>query len=341
LCLADVKYWSEHTDREVWTINLLNKKQIISDDDPRAVYGIDPKKANLILERFYPKDAVGVMVPVLTSSEEILSDDSMKYVQGFGKLKNKIDLNKEVGYVVGASAGDAWADNEYKYTKDASGKTISEKTDKFNKITLAGIETEVVDQYKYFIRTEFFKDSSKHIGYSDNTGNSYGKSEKHIISSVDFATLIQPWIGKGANNKHLPSFWFKTPREFRIGLLSGILDTDGSIAISNIGKNGKKNGQLQLNVCSNSIRLLQETKQLLLSLGVRSTVSFSKKTQADNDAWILSISSVDIQNIKHELNIAHASNKLALASLVPDSKSPAAVKTDNVLITADIIKYLV
>src|SRR5690606_17188166 len=63
--------------------------------------------------------------------------------------------------------------------------------------------------------------------------------------------------------------------------------------------------------------------------------------QADNDAWILSISSVDIQNIKHELNIAHASNKLALASLVPDSKSPAAVKTDNVPITADIIKYLV
>lgn len=317
--LADVKYYSVHEDREIWTVTTLNKRQIISDDDPRAVYGINPKE-DLTLKRFYPKDSMGVMVPYAKSIEKLAKEnEKIKTIKGFGKLNKEINLNKETGYVLGTLIGDGW----YDYIDG-----------KYKAVNLAGIEKTIIHQYENFLNKEIFI-NKVHI-YHQIMKDSYGRSEKYVISSTDFAKWVAPKIGKGAKNKHLPTFWFNAPKEFKIGLLSGLLDTDGSICLTN----GKKKQQLQINISSLSLRLLQETQQMLLSLGVSSKITFSKKTDAGNDFWILSISGVDIQNIKKELNIAHKKNIVALNSVIPDEKSASFIKTDLVPITSEILNYV-
>lgn len=300
--LATVAGWSIHKDREVWTITLHDKKQIIADDDPRAVYGLNE---DLEFVRNTPENSIGMFVPVL---KNIKSEVTIDKLSGFGKLKSEIQLNKQVGYVIGAIIGDGWYDiirNKYKG------------------VNLAGVEKEVVEQYKKYI-TKFFFEEPPHFGHRISL-HSYGKSEKTILSSVAFAEFIAPLVGKGAKNKHLPPFWFGAPRDFKIGLLSGLLDTDGCVSISY----GKEKPQLMINISSISLRLLQEIQHMLYTLEIGSRISFSKVTQADNDFWSLGISSVDIYKIRKELNIVHVSNKKAFTTdNPPNKKSSGYLRTD-------------
>lgn len=319
--LADVHGWSEHKDCEVWLVNLKNGRQVITDDDERAVYGLKPN--TLELTRSRPTDAIGMIVPVAKSTAALCNEnETIKSVKGSGALKAEIPLNKNVGYVIGALIGDGWYD-----TRDNYG------TPRPVAVNLAGIGKAVIAKYKSSLLDIFVQ--MPHIGHVIGT-ESYGRSEKHIISSTDYADLVAPLIGKGAKNKHLPPFWFKATRDFKIGLLSGLLDTDGSISVSN----GKNKPQLMINFSSISIRLLQELQQLLLTLNIRSRITFGKKTSANNDYWTLNISSVDFYRIKDEINTAHEKNIVALNSCKPDETAPSYVKTDKIPITDEIIKKL-
>ena len=309
--LADVSGWSIHKDRETWTISLKNKRQIISDDDPRAVYGIDSD--TLKYKRSTPKDSLGRLVPYSKSIIDISNSNNITEIHGYGRLKEIINLNKDFGYFVGACVGDGWVDVR-------KNKPIV--------VNLAGIEKTIIKKYSKIANSLFIKGC--HVGHRINK-NSYGKSEKHIISSVDLASLILPMIGKGAKNKHLPPFWFSAPRNFKIGLLSGLLDTDGSISISN----GKKKPQLMANISSISIRLLQEVQQLLLSLNISSSIS-TGKTPKGEPFWSLGISSIGISNIKNELCNVHEKNIKNLNSITPNSESPAYIRMDLVPFNAEI-----
>jgi len=307
--LADISGWSIHKDREMWIVNLHNKQQILTDDDERAVYGILP--GTLEWARRRPKESEGMLVPVIKDMSDLAyKHENFKTVPSTGgrMIDGNIDLNKELGYIIGALIGDGWVDRN------------STKTG-YVAINLAGIEKSVVKQYKEFI-SKLFKEPP-HFGFNKSL-KSYGESEKHILASVDCANFIAPLIGSGAKNKHLPAFWFGAPRDFKLGLLSGLLDTDGSICITN----GKAKPQLQANISSISLRLLQECQQLFLSLGIHSRISFSKKTSTGNDFWILCPSSVELYKLKDELILAHEENISALNTCQPNEESSAYVKND-------------
>lgn len=77
---ADAKYWSKHYDREIEIVNLADGSQIITDNDPRAVYGITKEnfnKKNYIFERFTPTEAYkqNVLVPKSKESFFIKATD--------------------------------------------------------------------------------------------------------------------------------------------------------------------------------------------------------------------------------------------------------------------------
>ena len=64
---AAVQSWSVHRGKEVEIVTLDNGKQIITDDDPRAIYGIAKNATSLQPQRFTPSEALknGVLVPVV------------------------------------------------------------------------------------------------------------------------------------------------------------------------------------------------------------------------------------------------------------------------------------
>ena len=312
IVLTEAKGWSFHKDQEVWTIDLSDKSQIISDDDPRAVYGIDPE--TLQMGRWRPEESIGKLVPKSDYLTKFSNKPSKLYCTGSGRLKSKIELKEETGSLV----GDGWVD-------------VVKNTPKA--VNLAGIEKSCFKAYKKALLAIFKK--APHIGHSISTG-SWGDSEKRILSSTDFATWVLPLIGKGAENKHLPPFWFSAPEKFKWGLLSGLLDTDGSISANK----SKKKDQLQANISSTSLRLVQETQHLLRTLGIRSRISFSKKTDSGKDFWILSISAPDLKKHKDNLCIAHKANRKCLDEVEVEQNSKSAMRNDYVPFNRDIFDYV-
>lgn len=67
---AAVQSWSVHRGKEVEIVTLDNGKQIITDNDPRAVYGIAKNATSLQPQRFTPSEALknNVYVPVVHGS---------------------------------------------------------------------------------------------------------------------------------------------------------------------------------------------------------------------------------------------------------------------------------
>jgi hypothetical protein len=104
------------------------------------------------------------------------------------------------------------------------------------------------------------------------------------------ASFMSDMIGHGAQGKHLPRFFMSAPLEFRQGLLAGLMDTDGSISVSN----GKKKPQLMASFTSVSLRLVQETMLLAKSLGIFGRITpFTYRDK--RKAWLLNFSTMDVK----------------------------------------------
>lgn len=317
--LADVYTWSVHRNNEVCLVHLANGRTIYTDDDPRAVYGIDP--VTMEFTRSRPGEADSIIVPCVRSTEHLYPGDVTEYkmhkctgdTYGF---VNVLQLNSDVGYFFGATAGDGWAchdkDKTVRYDFSSS---IEEVTDRVKACTQMFFNTDITDKWGTF-----------------KTKDSHGESYTHRLACSSLAAIVARCNGRRAENKHLPPFWRRTSRSFRLGLLSGLLDTDGSVCILK----GKKKHQLSASVNSNSLRLIRETQELLRSLGVNSTASFSKKTSKNKDNWILNISSVDLYGIKDDLMCAKPLIAESFAEAPgPREDSPGAVRMDRVPISPE------
>lgn len=110
-------------------------------------------------------------------------------------------------------------------------------------------------------------------------------------------------IGEGAGNKHLPPFWVFGNEEFRVGLLAGLLDTDGSISVSN----GKDRPQPMVNYATTSRVLAEEVALLCASLEVRANARVHAGRQKNE--YCVTISTPDVQAFADELPIRHSAKR--------------------------------
>jgi hypothetical protein len=249
--------WSKHTDREIETVELVSGKQLVTDDDPRAVYGLNDK---LEFVRSRPKDAVGMWVPVghhLDFVEKTSSKlmNNRHTVKGHF-LKNELTLTEQNGRVIGTLAGDGWAIISHGEIKG---------------VALASVTPEVAIQLEKDLK-DWCEEPIPMSEPIHRIGGTFGEnvqSTRYTFNSKNLGIFVHEMIGSKAQNKHLPTFFLTGPFEFRLGILAGLLDTDGSIAVSN----GKKNPQTMINFTSVSLRLCQEITWLSKSLGVHATIS--------------------------------------------------------------------
>lgn len=103
---SDVKCWSKHKSRFIEIVTLSNGLQIITDNDPRAVYGLTPemlvqevyhgKKPNFKYQRFTPTDALkkGLYIPC-KYDEAITPTDGYEPPEYLTKEQLKI-INKNI-----------------------------------------------------------------------------------------------------------------------------------------------------------------------------------------------------------------------------------------------------
>lgn len=289
--MCQVKYWSVHRGKSVEIVNLEDGRQIITDNDLRAIYGVPKNGETIIPSRFTPSEAMDrkVLVPVVDDS---LANEvkGMFYCFGDGQIHDKTDvmsvpLDFNFGQFVGVMAGDGWVSSvNQAHLSDAEGFNIGFVTEylkgsAFPNMTVARYESK---------KTEGDGRYGDTVLYRLNLGsNWYCECMKELFDGHRDETT------SGSANKRLPLWYQFAGRDFILGVVNGLIATDGTVCISH----GKGKPQLQVAFSSTSLRLVREFKRCCQLLGVKSSISFSKHTSGGNTSWLCSVSTVDAKKM--------------------------------------------
>lgn len=342
---ANVACWSKHYSREIEIVDTHNGYQIVTDDDPRAVYGV--AAGTIDFRRFTPTQATqqNVLVPrmrvvpkikatTLTVPGLAVSDKNRGYIQA-RVMRSQIPLTADIGWFLGAVCGDGWVikDKNRVYgvgLSDNEGYNIANLQRIMGSLFASDDDSLCNALPELFPNTENAPTPNKVVMKAGHKGR-YGDTVSYRFPSKYLGLWIRNLLGgardettSGSANKHLPYFYLSAPEDFRMGLFAGLLDTDGSIAVSR----AKAKPQLMANFASTSIRLIQETKLLAASLGISGRITPSK-TPLGNKCWTLSFSNKDIQNWNGKYMV-HQEKLDKLRSVPKIEESPVTAKYDIV-----------
>ena len=321
---CEVKFWSKHRGKAIEIVNLDDGRQIVTDNDPRAVYGIAAKGNTLECKRFTPSDAMdnGVMVPV--SSTPVASDVSGMFYDfsngliGPEKTDSSVRLDFDFCQFVGLVVGDGWSDvDRNSYLADNEG---------FN-----------IEFLSNFLKNgpypDFYFSARK---YSATEAGRYGESTRYRLNAGNkqLGARIKELVDghgdeqtSGSANKRLPLWYQFAGREFILGLVNGMIATDGTVCLSH----GKAKPQLKIAFSSTSIRLAREFKRCCQLLGVKASLSFSKNTSGGNQSWLCSVSSVDAKTTDLLSRCCHERKR--------DVFRDADVQTGDLYVKNDIVPF--
>ena len=241
--------YSVHTDLTMLNVKMIGGATLQCSND-HSIVSID-KDLN-----YYRTNPVrGMTVPKVKKTYD-------KYVKPT-KIKHTIQeeniefkLNNDLGYLFGAIIGDGWVNhaNELGVVSNPNDIMIATVHD-----TIANKIDSVLKSYgyqntMYTLRKEHEFDNGRYV------------HAKRTWKFKPIANLLRKYIGHLAINKHLPSFWCQAPIGFRWGLLSGLIDTDGTVCITALGKRG-------IAYSTTSQTLAYEIAALISSLGMTPSVS--------------------------------------------------------------------
>lgn len=368
---ADAKGWSVHRGKEIEVVTLHNNKTIITDDDPRAIYGIAKDAPTLTPERFTPSEALKrqVCVPQLLTSEDDVAPThntcpACYFDWTLGELfKADIpkdgahlisDVDFEFGQFLGVFAGDGWWDKE-DYREQGSRFHDWANAERFIHVAdNEGDNARFVEAYLTKLTrkegdTAPFKVTT-HVFSAEKYNDRYGDTVRYTYCGAALSPIAQCLSllldghrdeqTSGSANKKMPSWLIGAPIAARFGFLCGMLSTDGSISIHKHKENTKRKPQLLVAITSTSIFLIRDLQALCQSIGIPATITFSKMTKAENSSWILNLSTPYVKVNENKMIGMANKRKLAVlqaAEVIEASQSKSHV---HVLLTdavADII----
>lgn len=349
--------WSVHKEREVEVVNLKNGMQIITDDDPRAVFGINSISGSLGLTNCTPAEALNAMmlVPVRKKSLKLATESLEEYetymydynttsmyentaesrnITMKNVLKEKIPLTKETGYYFGATVGDGWSDCAY----DEYG--AFRKGPQFSRIVLSNIDKNVLSGWIEGAEYLFEGEANIKAFFHDSTGTkgTYGQSHKHTIIRTALSRLTLDMIGKAAQGKHLPPWYFSANKEHKLGLLAGLIDTDGTVCT--VKAKSKKEPQLRVVYHTANRILAEQIKLLCETLGVSSALGHYIGSVSRNDMWQVEINAKGIQELGLVDYLRHPVKRDCLVNFKKIEDTPASTRHDLVPITGELLAHI-
>lgn len=301
---------------------------VVSKDNTILSCDLDTYKIKKILT----SDAAGKLAPytvsTLSASQIISEIDLTKYISSSASAKllsqSTFILDKEGGYLLGALIGDGWSASN---TKGAPPSRIG----------LANTSHEVVTRFRtalsrYISVESEYKYENPHVF---DGKDSY--SESYRWTSVSFGTFLADTVKQGSANKRLPSWFANTSEEFRLGLLEGLIDTDGSLSKSSAGK-------YAMFYHSENLALVKDVQYLLLTFNVFSSVTTYTKSLhgITKEYYMLVISTYDAaQQLRGKIILSMPAKQKVWQELQDKdwgdiSKNPVLTKEDVIPITTSL-----
>ena len=312
-----VTKFSEHRNLKMFDVTLGKwySKVITVSEDHSLVGYVDG-----VLELLKPEEALHKMVPVSKALQHYSSEDTI-YNMSNGEVD--IYLNKESGIVLGALIGDGWVDVG-------------------NTCYLTSAYPEFIDYIEGCLIQGAIplhnKDKVLSSHYYDR------KNIEGVVKPVNKTTfsltakakeLIGQKIGKGFDKKVIPQECLRAQRSHLIGLLIGLMSTDGSIFCKKGLKRNKEFWNCGASYCTLSTNLRDSFVHLCKLLGIRTTVSMFITKLKGNTGYTITLCKPDFvkfcrENEAFHMPIAHKQDALELFLSKVDMESNTALAVDKV-----------
>ena len=277
-----VTRWSIHKNLKMFKVKLQSNKETVASDD-HSLICFNPKTG--LVDKIKPEESVGLLTPIPAKLE---------------MPKPEKTKSSNEGYFIGAITGDGWANNTSGRAKNA--------------IMLASTEPAIGDKISEFLNKKAYIISNTH----DFDGHE-ANSTKYTWADKKWAQYIRDNIKCGAVNKQLPLDFINCGEKYAWGILSGLIDTDGTVC--KVHPKAKKHPQYQCGYDTISSELKTQICQLAAFLGIRTSVT-PYKAKSGSQVYRLSLSMVDVVKYKDEFMLQHSHKKQILeeANVSKDDK---------------------
>lgn len=324
----EVSEFSVHPNLELVKVTTSSGRTVECSKD-HSLFCMDP--STMELRKAVPGEARGWMVPrpkkFASCADPIEVLDISEMGGPKGRLASEIDLDEDFGWAIGMLAGDGWVSGN---GDDLAQVCCSKGQHEGIRVRLTRtLQRLVPDLHEGHTRT----------GYGVERGS---ENIKLTYCCAELAYVIEDLIGKGAENKHLPDFFLETTEEFRRGLLSGLIDSDGSVSHD-------KNDRFSVLYTTKSQELADHIALLATSLGVRTGCgTYTKERRRHKDLepvidgpyYNMSFWTQDLQPLPLTLSMekkAEAFSQLQAKTFKPSSQS---MKLDMVPMSPDLANHL-
>ena len=241
--------YSVHTNLTMLNVKMVGGATLQCSND-HSVVSIDKD-----LNYYRTNPAKGMTLPkVKNAYDKYVKSSRLKYRVFEENIEFR--LNNDLGYLFGAMIGDGWVNHAN------SIGIISNPND----IMLATVHEPIANKIDSVLKSYGYSGNMYTLSETHAFDNGHYKHSKRTWKFKPIANLLRKYIGHLAINKHLPSFWCQTPIGFRWGLLSGLIDTDGTVCIT-------ARNRYRLAYSTTSQTLGYEIAALISSLGMTPSVS--------------------------------------------------------------------
>lgn len=252
-------------------------------------------------------------------------------------------LDFTFGQVIGIILGDGWWDHKdygrgerHLYIADLKG---------YNANYVLGFLTNELNVQNLNVKI--------HEDRKEHDSNRYGDCNKYIISFLGSTGFTQ-WLNynfggertedsAGSKNKRVAEWVFKSPLDFQLGILNGLMTTDGTICIAKT-QIGNLKERIALNISSASPHLMKSLERICLNLGIKFKTTFNKITIRGNTAYTFAPNIVDCRINQAFDNLADIEKRNNWLSVKVEVENPACKRYDSVAITdmvADVFDKVV
>ena len=304
-----------------------------SDNESLCVYD----HATGAVQKVSPKEAIGKLCPVVSRRPSTGAAGSFDF-----------------GWALGAFAGDGSVHKNLLHFTNIDEdvlqhfRTITQSAE--FKQTLAGLTGLPVEEMHVVYHKSYEEKKDDHA-------NKLGDSKKdHFFLSSTMAEAFATFYDeerrtadkaadiekRSAIYKQVPVWVVGLSNEALFGFICGMLDTDGTVNVSNKLKHGKPVTEYNINLCTSSPSLVEGLKEIGLRLGIAMTATVTRPKAGRLQKWesyILPLSKCDLIRERENLHLIHPEREKNLRSFFKTSVSPFK-ETDRVPVPSGLTHAL-
>ena len=298
---------SKHTDLTMYDCEMSSRggfKSVVTVSEDHSLITYNGK--TLQLEKTPPQEALGRCVPYIMES----SGNDPERCERTVSIDGAIPLSYQVGMFFGLMLGDGWVSNT-------------------NACHIACCDASLQKAIQALLKAGTFDIPMKKdacLFTYDTTNNKHRFSHNDAgrftcYFSEAFKEALGDLIGHGAENKHIPTTCLRGSRAHLIGILMGLLATDGTVACTpGTGKRKATHKTILYHTISPELR--DGVIELCKKLGIHATASVYRGPNSKHDCYAITISAVDAATCakKHPalFRIPHEAKQAALEQMIAD-----------------------